>query len=208
MENILLCKAGIQHCLGGRAAQRRLTDRRTSNFEVVSNNVASPQLWSNLIRKSLASIAIKCYMNYHNLVSLLTCLWDQNSTGMEQEIIEVVCITKMWKDNVMYRVRTSFDSRHVQANDLVVLKHPEEYGYVIKFFSHSVLGETRLFVVVDCLQDVWIYNELLFSVWESQTIGEMKVVEVKSIRGMAGLVHDINDTTIRHVVWTSPRHYQ
>ncbi|OAD71759.1 hypothetical protein PHYBLDRAFT_72814 [Phycomyces blakesleeanus NRRL 1555(-)] len=184
MKNILLCKAGVQYCLGGWAAQIRLIDRRTSNFKIVSNNVAGPQLWSNPIRKTLAVIAIECNMNCHNLVSSLACLWDQNSTVIEHKTIELVCTTKIWKDNVVYRVRTSFDSRHIRANDLVVLEHLKEYGYVIKFFSHSVLGETRLFTIVDCLQgsNIQFSPKMTFRIKNQKYVFELNLKKQKQLK--------------------------
>ncbi|OAD81093.1 hypothetical protein PHYBLDRAFT_161728 [Phycomyces blakesleeanus NRRL 1555(-)] len=208
IENILFHKARVKHCLGGWASCRRPTDRRTSNFEVASNNIAGPQLWSNLTRKSLAVVADECGMNYHNLVSSLACIWSQDSVFMVEETTNVVCITMMWKGNVVYRVQSSFEGRHVRANDLVVLKHLNEYGFVYKFFSQSVLEETRLFAIVDCLCGIWPNNERKFPVWESLTLSEIKVVEVKSITGMAGLIHDINNETIRHVIFPHPHYYK
>ncbi|OAD75577.1 hypothetical protein PHYBLDRAFT_143822 [Phycomyces blakesleeanus NRRL 1555(-)] len=126
MENILFHKAGVKHCLGGWASRRRTTNRKTSNFEVASNDIAGPQLWTNQTRNSLAVVADECGMNYHNLVSSLACIWGQDSVFMVAETTDMVCITKMWKDDVVYRVQSSFEGRHVQANDLVVLKHLNE----------------------------------------------------------------------------------
>ncbi|OAD74367.1 hypothetical protein PHYBLDRAFT_144816 [Phycomyces blakesleeanus NRRL 1555(-)] len=148
MENILLCKARVKHCLGSQASRRRLMDRRTSNFEVASNNIAGPQLWSNPTRKSLGVVADECEMNYHNLISSLACLW---------------------------------------------LKKPPTPEYL---------------TIVDCLRGIWPNNEEKFPVWESLTLSEIKVVEMKSITGMAGLIHDINNETIRHVVFPHPHYYK
>ncbi|OAD66171.1 hypothetical protein PHYBLDRAFT_152738 [Phycomyces blakesleeanus NRRL 1555(-)] len=208
MENILFCKAGIHHCLGGEVVTRGPRDRRASNFEAASNDVAGSQLWSNPTRKTLVAVASKTGMNYHTLVCFLADLWGQNVVSMVEETNWVVCTSKMWKDQVVYRVQSSFNSTHVLANDLVVLKHLWGYGFVCKFFSYSVLGETRLFAIVDHLCGIQHNNEGMFLVWESTTIGDKKVVDVKSIKGMAGLIHDVNDETIRHVVEVSQSHYQ
>ncbi|OAD70571.1 hypothetical protein PHYBLDRAFT_171315 [Phycomyces blakesleeanus NRRL 1555(-)] len=104
MNQHMLVHLGYMHCFGGWAARRRPSDKRTSNFEVASNDVAGLQFWSNPIRKTLAVIAIECDMNYHNLVRFLACLWDQDSAVMEHKTIEVVCTTKMWKDNVVLKI--------------------------------------------------------------------------------------------------------
>ncbi|OAD78051.1 hypothetical protein PHYBLDRAFT_68443 [Phycomyces blakesleeanus NRRL 1555(-)] len=210
MKNILFSKAGIRHCLSGEVVTREPRNRRTSNFEAASNNVAGPQLWSNPTRKTLVAVASETDINYYTLVCFLADLWGQNVVSMVEETNWVVCTSKMWKDQVVYRVQASFDSRHVQATDLVVLKHPwgKLYGFVCKFFSYSVLGETRLYTIVDHLCGIQPNNEGMFPVWESTTISDKKVVDVKSIKGMAGLVHDVNDKTVRYVVEVSQSHYQ
>ncbi|OAD66034.1 hypothetical protein PHYBLDRAFT_69877 [Phycomyces blakesleeanus NRRL 1555(-)] len=60
---------------------------------------------------------------------------------------------------------------------------------------------TRLFAVIACLSDVRCSNSLLSLVWHNLIVGEMNVVETKSIKGMPGLVNDANDKSIRVVVW-------
>ncbi|OAD68470.1 hypothetical protein PHYBLDRAFT_150641 [Phycomyces blakesleeanus NRRL 1555(-)] len=147
MDNILFCKAGIQHCLRGRSAVLRPTNRKTSNFEVAIDDVAGPQLWSSPTRMSLGAVARETGINHNNLVGQIASLWGQDNQTLFAENEEHLC-------------------------------------------------------------GAWASNEEMFPVWESQTIGEMKMVEVKSIRGMAGLVHNINNETIRHVVFPHPRHYE
>ncbi|OAD67114.1 hypothetical protein PHYBLDRAFT_67249 [Phycomyces blakesleeanus NRRL 1555(-)] len=66
------------------------------------------------------------------------------------------------------------DSRHVRANNLVVLKHLNEYRFVHKFFSQSVLEETKLFVIVNCLRGIWPNNEAKFFVCKSLTLGRFE----------------------------------
>ncbi|OAD68563.1 hypothetical protein PHYBLDRAFT_73920 [Phycomyces blakesleeanus NRRL 1555(-)] len=91
MENILFCKAEISHSLGSEIVTREPIDRRASNFEAASNNVAGPQLWSNPTRKTLVAVASKTDMSYHNLVCSLADLWGQNAVSMVEETNWVVC---------------------------------------------------------------------------------------------------------------------
>ncbi|OAD74303.1 hypothetical protein PHYBLDRAFT_144749 [Phycomyces blakesleeanus NRRL 1555(-)] len=167
MENVLFWMAAISHCCGNRPVRTRPADRRTSNFEVASDDVAGPQLWS---REGVSSF---------------------------EEQDEVICTTKMWKDLVVYRVQSSFDSRHVRANNLIVLEHI--YGFVCKFFSHTVKGVTRLFAATESLFDIRPLPGMLFPVSSNRSQGEMCIVDVKSIKGMADLVHDTKDGAIRHI---------
>ncbi|OAD65394.1 hypothetical protein PHYBLDRAFT_176161 [Phycomyces blakesleeanus NRRL 1555(-)] len=57
IENVLFRKTEICHYLCGQSAVLKPTNRRTSNFEVVSDDVASSQLWSSLTRISLGTVA-------------------------------------------------------------------------------------------------------------------------------------------------------
>ncbi|OAD68003.1 hypothetical protein PHYBLDRAFT_68372 [Phycomyces blakesleeanus NRRL 1555(-)] len=92
----------VQHCLGSRVARRRLADRRTSNFEIASNDVAGSQLWSNLVRKTLAAIAIDCDMNYHNLCTESGLLL----TADMFETMTLLC-SNTWKINVCVTGKTA-----------------------------------------------------------------------------------------------------
>ncbi|OAD80038.1 hypothetical protein PHYBLDRAFT_163090 [Phycomyces blakesleeanus NRRL 1555(-)] len=168
MDNILFCKAGIRHCLSGRSAVVRPTDRRTGSFEVASDDVVGPELLSSPTRMFLGAVEKEMCMNYGNLV---------------RDTDELVGV----------------------SNKSYIFK---SYGFIRKFFFHSVLGETSLFFIDEHLCGAWASNEGMFPVWERLTLSEMKVVEVKSIKGMTGLIDDINNENISHVVFPHPRHYE
>ncbi|OAD70942.1 hypothetical protein PHYBLDRAFT_171014 [Phycomyces blakesleeanus NRRL 1555(-)] len=208
MENVLFQMAAISHCRGNCPARTGPADRRTSNFKVASDDIAGPQLWSSLTRYSMAELANTIGMEWKDLVQQLLPFWAGEGVSSFEEQDSVVCTTKMWKDSVVYRVQSSFDSRHVQANNLVVLKHMWDYGFVRKFFSHIVKGVTRLFAATESLSDVRPLPGMLFPVSSNCSQGEMRIVDVKSFKGMAGLVHDTKDGAIRHIVWPLPTHNQ
>ncbi|OAD70093.1 hypothetical protein PHYBLDRAFT_148655 [Phycomyces blakesleeanus NRRL 1555(-)] len=206
MENVLFRMVAISHCHGNRPARTGPADKRTSNFEVASDDVAGPQLWSSPTRYSMAELANTIGMEWEDLVQQLLPFWAGEGVSSFEEQDSVVCTTKMWKDLVVYRVRSSFDSRHVRANNLVVLKHI--YGFVRKFFSHTVKGVTRLFAATESLSNVRPLLGMLFLVSSNHSQGEIRIVDVKSFKGMAGLVHNTKDGAIRHIVWPSLTHNQ
>ncbi|OAD69437.1 hypothetical protein PHYBLDRAFT_172076 [Phycomyces blakesleeanus NRRL 1555(-)] len=208
MENVLFWMAAISHCCGNRPARTGPADRRTSNIEVASDDVAGPQLWSSPTRYSMAELASTIGMEWENLIQQLLPFWAGEGVSSFEEQDSVVCTTKMWKDLVVYRVWSSFDSRHVRANNLVMLKHMWDYGFVCKFFSHTVKGVTRLFATTESLSDVRPFPDMLFPVSSNCSQSEMRIVDVKSFKGMAGFVHDTKDGAIRHIVWPSPTHNQ
>ncbi|OAD71971.1 hypothetical protein PHYBLDRAFT_146954 [Phycomyces blakesleeanus NRRL 1555(-)] len=182
--------------------------KRTSNFEVASNNVAGPQLWSRPTQSSLAELVAAIGIECQNLVRSLVPFWAREGIVSFEENDEVVCANKMWKDLVIYRVRSSVDSRNGQANNLAVLDNAREYGFILKFFSQTVNRVTRLFVAIDCLSDVQRVNQDLFPVWDSLAPGVVKVVDVKSIKGIAGLIHDPNNKAIWRIIWLLPKYNQ
>ncbi|OAD75842.1 hypothetical protein PHYBLDRAFT_142830 [Phycomyces blakesleeanus NRRL 1555(-)] len=200
MENLLLRKAAINHCLGCRPVICATNDKRTSNFEVASNDVAGPQLWSRPTRSSLVELAAAIGIECQDLVRSLVPFWAREGIVSFEENDEVVCANKI--------VRSSVDSRHGRASNLAVLDDAREYGFILKFFSQTVNRVTRLFAAIDCLSDVQRVNQDLFPVWDSLAPGVVKVVDVKSIKGIAGLVHDPNDEAIRHIIWPSPKYNQ
>ncbi|OAD74581.1 hypothetical protein PHYBLDRAFT_145014 [Phycomyces blakesleeanus NRRL 1555(-)] len=181
MENLLLRKAAINHCLGCRPVICVTNDKRTSNFEVA-----------------------KCQDLVHSLVPF----WAREDIVSFEENNEVVCTNKMWKDSVVYRVWSSVDSRHGRANNLAVLNDAREYGFILKFFSQTVNRVIRLFAAINCLSDVQRVNQDLFPAWDSLAPGVMKVVDVKSIEGIAGFIHNPNNKAIWHIIWSSPKYNQ
>ncbi|OAD65919.1 hypothetical protein PHYBLDRAFT_73204 [Phycomyces blakesleeanus NRRL 1555(-)] len=102
----------------------------------------------------------------------------------------------MRKDSVIYRVWPSVDSRHGRANNLTVLNNIRKYGFIIKFFSQTVNRVTRLFAIIDCLSNVQHVNQNLFPAWDSLAPRVVKVVDMKSIEGIASLVHNSNNNAI------------
>ncbi|OAD73079.1 hypothetical protein PHYBLDRAFT_169335 [Phycomyces blakesleeanus NRRL 1555(-)] len=112
MENLLLRKAEINHCLGCQPVICVTNDRRTSNFEVASNDVAGPQLWSRPTGSSLAELAAAIGIECQDLIRSLVPFWAREGIVSFEENDEVVCANKMWKDLVVYRVRSSVDNRH------------------------------------------------------------------------------------------------
>ncbi|OAD73090.1 hypothetical protein PHYBLDRAFT_169345 [Phycomyces blakesleeanus NRRL 1555(-)] len=181
MENLLLRKAEINHCLGCQPVICVTNDRRTSNFEVASNDVAGPQLWSRPTGSSLAELAAAIGIECQDLIRSLVPFWAREGIVSFEENDEVVCANKMWKDLV---------------------------GFILKFFSQTVNRVTRLFATIDCFSDVQRVNQDLFPAWDSLAPGVVKVVDVKSIKGIAGLVHNPNDETIWHIIWPSPKYNQ
>ncbi|OAD75557.1 hypothetical protein PHYBLDRAFT_64469 [Phycomyces blakesleeanus NRRL 1555(-)] len=208
IENLLLRKAAINHSLGCQPVICATNDRRTSNFEVASNDVAGPQLWSRPTRSSLAELAATIGIECQDLVHSLVPFWAREDIVSFEENDEVVCANKMWKDLVVYRVRFSVDSRHGRVNNLAVLNDAKEYGFILKFFSQTVNRVTRLFVAIDCLSNFQCVNQDLFPAWDSLASGVVKVVNVKSIEGIAGLVHNPNNKVIRHIIWPLPKYNQ
>ncbi|OAD74867.1 hypothetical protein PHYBLDRAFT_167208 [Phycomyces blakesleeanus NRRL 1555(-)] len=180
MENLLLRKAAINHCLGCWPVICGKNDRRTSNFEAT--------------RSSLAELATAIGIECQNLVRSLVPFWAREGIVSFEENDEVVCANKMWKDLVVYRAWSSVDSRHGRANNLAVLNNAREV--------------TRLFAAIDYLSDVQRVNQNLFPAWDSLASDLVKVVDVKSIKGIAGLVHDPNNKAIRHIIWSSPKYNQ
>ncbi|OAD70453.1 hypothetical protein PHYBLDRAFT_70627 [Phycomyces blakesleeanus NRRL 1555(-)] len=96
MENLLLRKAAINHCLGCRPVICATNDRRTSNFEVASNDVAGPQLWSRPTRSSLAELAAAIGIECQDLVRSLVPFWaregivsfEENDEGGGREVYQ------------------------------------------------------------------------------------------------------------------------
>ncbi|OAD79002.1 hypothetical protein PHYBLDRAFT_62229 [Phycomyces blakesleeanus NRRL 1555(-)] len=208
MENLLLRKAAINHYLGCQFFICTTNDRRASNFEVASNDVAGPQLWFRPTQSSLVELAATIGIECQNLVRSLIPFWAREGAVSIEENDEVVCINKMWKVSVVYRVLFSVDSRHGRANNLAVLEDAREYGFIFKFFSQTVNRVTRLFVAIDCISDVQCVNQGLFSAWDSLDSGVVKVLDMKFIMGIAGLGHDTNNETMQHIIWLSPKYYQ
>ncbi|OAD80204.1 hypothetical protein PHYBLDRAFT_140208 [Phycomyces blakesleeanus NRRL 1555(-)] len=195
MENVFFQMVAISYCHGNRPARTGPADRRTSNFEVASDDVAGPQLWSSPTRYSMAKLANTIGMEWEDLVQQLLPFWAGEGVSSFEK-----------QDLVVYRVQSSFDSRHVRANNLVVLKHMWDYGFVCKFFSHTVKGVTRLFAATESVSDVRPLPGMLFPVSSNRSQGEMRIVDMKSFKEMAGLVHNTKDGAIRHIVWPSPTH--
>ncbi|OAD75564.1 hypothetical protein PHYBLDRAFT_166798 [Phycomyces blakesleeanus NRRL 1555(-)] len=176
MENVLFRMAAISHCRGNRPARTGPADRRTSNFEVASDDVAGPQLWSSPTRCGK------------------TWWFTESGPPLTVDMFE---LTILLCSNIC-----GIDINH----NLIMFF--ESYGFVHKFFSHTVKGVTRLFAATKSLSNVRPLLGMLFPVSSNHSQGEMRIVDVKSFKGMAGLIHDTKNGAIRDIVWPLLTHNQ
>ncbi|OAD75549.1 hypothetical protein PHYBLDRAFT_166786 [Phycomyces blakesleeanus NRRL 1555(-)] len=120
----------------------------------MSSSIKNQQLWFRPIRSSLIELTATIDIECQNLVRSLVSFWARESIISFEKNDEVVCINKIWKDLVVYRVWFSVDSSHDQANNLAVFNDAREYEFIFKFISQTVNRVIRLFATINCLSDV------------------------------------------------------